>query len=81
MDAHVPDPLAVQDLLLRLANFLIKAQGDPKAVKKQGRYHYFGVDWPGESFSESATLCGIEGEDVGTGQTLCPDCVPREPSP
>ena len=50
-------------------------------MKKQGRYHHFGVDWPGESFSESATLCGIEGEDVGTGQTLCPDCVPREPSP
>ena len=44
-------------------------------MKKQGRYHHFGVDWPGESFSESITLCGVEGEDVGTGQTLCPDCA------
>ena len=44
-------------------------------MKKQGRYHHFGVDWPGESFSESVTLCGVEGEDVGTGQTLCPDCA------
>ena len=44
-------------------------------MKKQGRYHHFSVDWPGESFSESVTLCGIEGEAVGTGQTLCPDCA------
>ena len=44
-------------------------------MKKQGHYHHFGVDWPGESFSESVTLCGVEGEDVGTGQTLCPDCA------
>ena len=44
-------------------------------MKKQGRYHHFSVDWPGESFSESVTLCGVEGEAVGTGQTLCPDCA------
>ena len=44
-------------------------------MKKQERYHHFGVDWPGESFSESVTLCGVEGEDVGTGRhsaRLCP---------
>ena len=33
------------------------------------------VDWVGESCSESITLCGVEGEDIGTGQTLCPDCA------
>ena len=25
--------------------------------------------------SESVTLCGVKGEDLGTGQTLCPDCA------
>ena len=29
----------------------------------------------GESCSESITLCGVEGEDIGTGQTLCLDCA------
>ena len=29
----------------------------------------------GESSTQSITLCGVEGEDIGTGQTLCPDCV------
>ncbi len=33
------------------------------------------VDWVGESSTQSITLCGVEGEDIGTGQTLCPDCV------
>ena len=33
------------------------------------------VDWVGESSSESITLCGVEGEDIRTGQTLCPDCA------
>ena len=42
---------------------------------KQGHYRHFHVDWPGESSSESVTLCGVEGEYVGTGQTLCPDCA------
>ena len=55
-----PDPLAVQDLLLRLADFLIKAQGDPKAMKKQGRYHHFGVDWPGAARCAVATEHGPE---------------------
>ena len=46
-----------------------------KAMKNQGRYRHLRVDWVGESSSESITLCGIEGEDTGTGQTLCPDCA------
>ena len=33
------------------------------------------VDWVGESCSESITLCGVEGEDIGAGQALCPDCA------
>ena len=44
-------------------------------MKKPGRYHHFSVDWPGESFRESVTLCGVEGEDVGPGPTLCPACA------
>ena len=46
-----------------------------KAMKKQGRYRHLHVDWVGESSSESITLCGIEGEDIGTEQTLCPNCA------
>ena len=33
------------------------------------------MDWVGESSTQSITLCGVEGEDIGTGQTLCPDCA------
>ena len=33
------------------------------------------VDWVGQSSSESITLCGVEGEDTGTGQALCHDCA------
>ena len=44
-------------------------------MKNQGRYRHLRVDWVGESCSESITLCGVEGEDIGTGQTLCPDCA------
>ena len=33
------------------------------------------VDWVGESSTQSITLCGVEGEDIGTGQTLCPNCA------
>ena len=33
------------------------------------------VDWVGESSTQSITLCGAEGEAIGTGQTLCPDCA------
>ena len=38
-------------------------------MKNQGRYRHLRVDWVGESCSESITLCGVEGEDIGTGQT------------
>ena len=44
-------------------------------MENQERYHHFRVDWPGESSSESVMLCGVEGEDIGTGHTLCPDCA------
>ena len=44
-------------------------------MKNQGRYHHLCVDWVGELATESITLCGVEGEDIGTGQTLCPDCA------
>ena len=33
------------------------------------------MDWVGELTTESITLCGVEGEDIGTGQTLCPNCA------
>ena len=33
------------------------------------------VDWVGESSIQSITLCGVEGEDIGTGQALCRDCA------
>ena len=44
-------------------------------MKNQDRYHHLHVDWVGESSTQSITLCGVEGEDIGTGQALCPDCV------
>ena len=44
-------------------------------MKNQGRYRHLRVDWVGEFCSELITLCGVEGEDIGTGQTLCPDCA------
>ena len=44
-------------------------------MNKQGRYRHLRVDWVGESSTESITLCGIEGEAIGTGQTPCPDCA------
>ena len=42
-------------------------------MKNHGRYHHLRVDWVGESSTQSITLCGVEGEDIGTGQALCPD--------
>ena len=33
------------------------------------------VDWVGESSIRSVTLCGAEGEAIGRGPTLCPDCA------
>ncbi len=44
-------------------------------MKNPGRYHHLRVDWVGESSTQSITLCGVGGEDIGTGQTLCPDCA------
>ena len=44
-------------------------------MKNQDRYRHLRVDWVGESSTQSITLCGVEGEDIGTGQTLCPDCA------
>ena len=44
-------------------------------MKNPGRYHHLHVDWVGESSTRSITLCGVEGEDIGTGETLCPDCT------
>ena len=46
-----------------------------KAMKNQARYHHLRVDWVGELATESITLCGGEGKDSGTGQTLCPNCA------
>ena len=44
-------------------------------MKNPGRYHHMRVDWVGESSTRSITLCGVEGEEIGTGPTLCPDCA------
>ena len=44
-------------------------------MKNHGRYRHLHVDWVGESSTESITLCGGEGEDIGTEQTLCPNCA------
>ena len=43
-----------------------------KAMKGHARYRHLRVDWVGELAAESITLCGIENEDSGTEQTLCP---------
>ena len=45
-----------------------------KTMKKQGRYRHLRVDWVDDSPTQSITLCGVEGEDIGTGQALCPNC-------
>ena len=39
------------------------------------RYRHLRVDWVGELATESIMLCGVECEDNGTEQTLCPDCA------
>ena len=44
-------------------------------MKNQGRHRHLRVDWVGESSTQSITLCGVKGEDIGTGQTLCPACA------
>ena len=40
-------------------------------MKNPERYRHLRVDWVGQSI----TLCGVEGEDIGAGQALCPDCA------
>ena len=40
-------------------------------MKNTERYRHLRVDWVGQSI----TLCGVEGEDIGAGQALCPDCA------
>ena len=47
-------------------------------MKNQEGYRHLRVDWVSESSTEPITLCGAEGEDIGTGQALCPDCVQVE---
>ena len=44
-------------------------------MKNPECYHHLRVDWVGESSTQSITLCGVKGEDIGTEQTLCPDCA------
>ena len=44
-------------------------------MKNPAQHHHLRVNWVGESSTQSITLCGVEGEDIGTGQTLCPDCT------
>ena len=46
-----------------------------EAMKIHSSYRHLRVDWVGESATESITLCGIENEDSGTEQTLCPNCA------
>ena len=43
-------------------------------MKNPGCYHHLRVDWVGKSSTQSIALCGVEGEDIGAGQALCPDC-------
>ena len=45
------------------------------AMKDRSGYRHLRVDWVGESATESIPLCGIENEDSGTEQTLCPNCA------
>ena len=40
-------------------------------MKNTERYRHLRVDWVGQSI----TLCGVEDEDIGAGQALCPDCA------
>ena len=44
-------------------------------MKNQERYRHLRVDWVGELSTQSIMLCGVEGEDIGTGQALCPNCT------
>ena len=44
-------------------------------MKNQKHYRHLYVDWVGQSSTQSITLCGAGDENIGTGQTLCPDCA------
>ena len=44
-------------------------------MKNQKHYRHLHVDWVGQSSTQSITLCGAGDENIGTGQTLCPDCA------
>ena len=44
-------------------------------MKNQKHYRHLHVDWVGQSSTQSITLCGTGDENIGTGQTLCPDCA------
>ena len=44
-------------------------------MENPGRYHHLRVAWVDDSPTQSITLCGVKGEDIGTGQTPCPDCA------
>ena len=47
-------------------------------MENPGRYHHLRVDWVGESSTPAITQCGVGGEEVRTGPTLCPDCASVE---
>ena len=47
-----------------------------EAMKNPERYRHLRVDWVGQSSTQSITLCGVEGEDIGTGQTPLPRLRP-----
>ena len=44
-------------------------------MKNQKHYRHLHVDWVDQSSTQSITLCGAGDENIGTGQTLCPDCA------
>ena len=44
-------------------------------MENPGRYYHLRVDWVGASSTRSITLCGVKGEEIGSGTTLCPDCA------
>ena len=51
-----------------------------EAMKNPERYRHLRVDWVGQSSTQSITLCGVEGEDIGTGQTSAPTAPGRRGS-
>ena len=51
---------------------IIPVYEEPRPLSPLARGPY---NWVGESSTQSITLCGVEGENIGTGQIPCPDCV------